>query len=127
ALREEGLKLYAEQPRTLVRVTHAAQKLEQAARTLRDDYDALWLASQALAFLAEHETRPAFRKEAATRGIVLARHGRELKPDRVECHYWYGINVGLLADADRAYGLDAVGEMESALHRATEIDERYDF
>jgi tetratricopeptide (TPR) repeat protein len=126
-LRADGLALYAEQPRNLVRVTRAAQNLEPAARTLRDDYDAQWQAAQALAFLAENESRPEFRKQAAKRGIVLARHGRELKPDRVECHYWYAINVGLLADVDRAYGLDAVGEMEAALKRAIEIDERYDF
>jgi hypothetical protein len=126
-LRADGLALYAEQPRTLVRVTHAAQDLEAAARTLRDDYDAQWQAAQALAFLAEQEPRPEFRKEAAKRGIVLSRHGRELKPDRVECHYWYAINVGLLADVDRAYGLDAVGEMDTALKRAGEIDERYDY
>jgi tetratricopeptide (TPR) repeat protein len=126
-MRDEGTKLYAQQPRTLVRVTLAAQELEQAARMLRDDYDAQWQASQALAFLAENETRPAFRTEAAKRGIVLARHGRELQPDRVECQYWYAINVGLLADVDRSYGLSAVSEMESALNRAIEIDEGYDY
>jgi len=126
-LRTEGLALYAQQPRTLVRVTNAAQQLEQAARTLRDDYDAQWQAAQALAFLAENETRPGFRTEAAKRGIVLARHGRELQPNRVECHYWYAINVGLLADVDRSYGLSAVGEMETALNRAIEIDAGYDY
>jgi tetratricopeptide (TPR) repeat protein len=126
-LHDEGLALYAEQPRTLVRVTHAARLLEQAARALRDDYDAQWQAAQALAFLAENETRPAFRREAAKCGVVLARRARELQFDRVEGHYWYAINVGLLADADRSYGLEAVGEMESALKRAMEVDERYDF
>jgi hypothetical protein len=126
-LRADGLKLYAEQPRTLARVTCAAQELEQSARALRDDYDAQWQAAQALAFLAENESQPESRKDAAKRGIVLSRHGRELKPDRVECVYWYAINVGLLADVDRAYGLDAVGEMEAALKRAGEIDERYDY
>jgi tetratricopeptide (TPR) repeat protein len=126
-LRDEGLAHYAEQPRTLVRVTNAARLLEQAARSLRDDHDAQWQAAQALAFLAENETRVEFRREAAERGVVLARHARDLRPDRVEGHYWYAISVGLLADADRTYGLDAVGEMEVALKRAIEIDERYDF
>jgi tetratricopeptide (TPR) repeat protein len=126
-LRVEGMKLYDQQPHTLARVADAAQKLEQAARTLRDDYDAQWQAAQALAFLAENESRPESRKDAAKRGIVLARHGRELQPDRVECQYWYAINVGLLADIDRAYGLDAVSEMETSLKRAIEIDERYDY
>src|SRR5258706_3570188 len=125
-LRVDGMKLYDEQPRNLVRVTHAAQQLEDAARMLRDDYDAQWRAAQALAFLAENETRPESRKQAAKRGIVLSRHGRELQPDRVEAHYWYAITVGLLADVDRSYGLNAVGEMETALKRAGAIDERYD-
>jgi len=124
---EEGRALFAEQPRTLERVARAAQLLEQSARTLRDDYDPQWQAAQAWAFLAENGLRPVFRKDAAKRGIVLARQARELKPDRVEGHYWYAINVGLLADVDRAYGLDAVGEMEAALKRAIALDERYDF
>ena len=125
-LRTEGLVLYAEQPRTLVRVTRAARDLEQAAGTLRDNYDAQWQAAEALAFLAENQTSPESRRDAAKLGIVLARHGRELNPSRVECHYWYAINVGWLADVDRSYGLDAVGEMDTELKRAIEIDERYD-
>ncbi len=125
-LRAEGLKLYDQQPRAIGRVARAARQLEDAARTLRDDYDAQWQAARALAFCAEHQKQPELRKDAAQRGLVLARHGRELNPDRVECHYWYAINVGLLADVDRTYGLDAVGEMEAALKRASEIDERYD-
>ena len=124
---EEGRELFAEQPRTLERVTRAAQLLEQAARTLRDDYDSQWQAARALAFLAENGSQPAFRKDAAKRGIAMARHARELKPDRVEGYYWYALNVGLLADVDRTYGLDAVSEMQAALKRAIELDERYDF
>jgi tetratricopeptide (TPR) repeat protein len=124
---EEGRALFAEQPRTLKRVMRAAQLLEQSARTLRDDYDPQWQAAEAWAFLAENGLHPVFRKDAAKRGIVLARHARELKPDRVEGHYWYALNVGLLADVDRAYGLDAVSEMQTALKRAIELDERYDF
>lgn len=124
---EEGRVLFAMQPRSLERVAHAAQLLEDSARTLRDDYDPQWQAAQALAFLAENDSDPAIRKESAQRGIVMARRARELKPDRVEGHYWYAINVGLLADVDRAYGLDAVAEMEKALKRVIELDERYDF
>ena len=126
-LRAEGVALYLEQPRTLVSVTLAARKLEQAARTLSDNYDVQWQTAQALAFLAENETRPSFRLEAARHGIIFARHGRELDPNRVECHYWYAINVGWFADVDRSYGLKAVGEMESALRRAIQLDERYDY
>jgi tetratricopeptide (TPR) repeat protein len=126
-VRKEGLALWAQQPRDLARVMEAAHRLEQAARTLRDDYDAQWEAAQAHAFVAENDTRADVRREAAKTGIVLSRHARELKPDGVAGHYWYAINVGLLADVDRAYGLDAVGEMETALRRAIELDEHYDF
>ena len=125
--RGDGLQLFAEQPRTLIRVTEAAQHLEQAARTLRDDFDAQWQAAQALTFLAENDARLNFKLEAAKRAVTLARRARELQADRVEGHYWYAIAVGLLADADRSYGLSAVSEMEPALKRAIELDERYDF
>ena len=84
---EKGRALFAEQPRTLEQVTRVAQLLEQAARTLRDDYDPQWQAAQALAFLAENGSQPAFRKDAAKRGIALARHAREMEPFRVEGHY----------------------------------------
>jgi tetratricopeptide (TPR) repeat protein len=124
---EQGLALYKQQPRALAPVTNAARLLEQAARTLRDDYDAQWQGAEALEFLAENDARPAFRREAAQHGIVLARRARELKPDGVEGYYWYALNVGWLADVDRSYGLDAVSEMATALKRAIEIDERYDF
>jgi tetratricopeptide (TPR) repeat protein len=125
--RTQGLALWAEQPRDLTRVTDAAHRLEQAARTLRSDYDAQCEAAQALAFVAENGTNAIMRRDAARNGIVLARRAQQLKPTGVEGHYWYAINVGLLADADRSYGLTAVGEMEAALRRAIELDERYDF
>ena len=125
--REEGLALWTEQPRDLARVTEAAHRLEQAARTLRDDYEMQCEAAQALAFVAENGASTNARRDAAKSGVVLSRRARELKPDGVAGHYWYAINVGLLADADRLYGLKAVGEMEPALRRAIELDERYDF
>jgi hypothetical protein len=116
--RREGLALWARQPRDLARVTKAAQRLDQAARTLRNDYDVQCEAARALAFVAENGTNATVRRDAAKSGIVLARRAQELKPDAVEGHYWYAINVGLLADADRSYGLAAVGEMDAALNRA---------
>lgn len=125
-LRVEGLALYNQQPRELSPMENGARWLEQAAHTLHDDYDAQWQVAQALAFLAENETRPELRRESAQHGVVFARRARELKPDGVEGQYWYALNVGLLADVDRTYGLDAVGEMETALKRAIELDERYD-
>src|SRR5262249_48859650 len=123
----EGNALYAQQPRSLESVNKSADDLEQAARTLRDNYDAQWQAAQALTFLAENETRSDTRLQAARRGVVLARHARELKEDGVEGQYWYALTVGLLANEDRTYGLNAVKEMEAALKRAIELDERYDF
>jgi tetratricopeptide (TPR) repeat protein len=126
-LHEEGMALYDQQPRGLAPVTNAASLLEQAAHILQDDYAAQWQAAQALEFLAENETRPGLQRESAQHGIVLARRARELKPDGVEGYYWYALNVGWLADVDRTYGLDAVGEMQTALKRVIELDERYDF
>jgi tetratricopeptide (TPR) repeat protein len=65
--------------------------------------------------------------DAAKGGIIFGRRARELQPDRPEGHYWYAINTGLLADADRSFGLSAVAQMEPALKRVVELDERYDY
>ncbi len=92
-----------------------------------DDFDSLIRAAQSAASVAENDSQPDKRREAAKRGIIAARKARELKMDRVEGHYWYAINTGFLADVDRSYGLNAVAEMEPALKRAGEIDERYDY
>lgn len=126
-MREEGLALYNQQPRALRPVTNAARLLEQVAHTLPDDYDAQWQAAEALAFLAENGTGTVLRRASAKNGIVLARRARVLKPDGVEGLYWFALNVGLLADVDRAYGLDAVTEMAATLKQAIEVDERYDY
>ncbi|MBM3861737.1 MAG: tetratricopeptide repeat protein [Verrucomicrobia bacterium] len=91
------------------------------------DFGSLIQAAQAAASVAEQDSQPDKRREAAKRGIIAARDARAMQPDRVEGHYWYAINVGLLADVDRSYGLAAVAEMEPALKRAGEIDERYDY
>jgi tetratricopeptide (TPR) repeat protein len=96
------------------------------AAAVTNDFDAEIRAAQAAAVIAENDSQPDKRREAAKRGIIAARHARELKPDRVEGHYWYAVNIGFLADVDRSYGLDAVAEMEPSLKRAGEIDERYD-
>jgi len=125
--RQEGLALWAQQPRDLARVTEAAHRLEQAARALRDDYAMQCEAAEALAFVSENAMNTNVRRDAAKSAIVLTRHAIELKPRGVEGHYWYAINVGLLADADRLYGLKAVDEMKEALERTIEIDERYDY
>lgn len=122
----EAIQLGSEQPRSLNQMIKVAGMLDPVARCLTNDYDAQWQAAQAQAFVAEYSTNNIDRVNAAKLGITLARHGQELLPNRVECHYWYAINVGLLADADRSYGLKAVGEMETALKQVNQIDERYD-
>jgi tetratricopeptide (TPR) repeat protein len=125
-MREEAESIFKQPPRSLVSVRRAANLFEQAARTLQDDYVAQWQAAEALEFLAANEAGSALRRQTARHGIVFARRARELKPDGVEGHYWFALNVGRLADADRTYGLNAVGEMQAALNRAIELDERYD-
>ena len=123
----DGQALLASQPRTLARARQAAQLLADAALVLRTDYSAQWTAAEAWAFVSDNETNRTERIVAAKQGIALARAALELEPARVEGHYWYAITVGLLADADRSFGLKAVGEMEPALRQAIALDERYDY
>ncbi len=124
---KEGDDLYNRQPRTVENIRRAADRMDRAARALPGRYDAQWQAARALAFLAEYEKEPVKRRDAAEEGVVRGRKARELDAGKVEGHYWYAINVGLLADVDRSLGLNAVVEMESVLKRAIEIDEKHDY
>jgi tetratricopeptide (TPR) repeat protein len=92
-----------------------------------DTYEAQWQSALSLAAVAEKTTNAVERAALARRAIVLARRARELNPAGVEGHYYYAVNVGWLADANRSYGLDAVGEMAAALKRAGELDEKFDY
>jgi len=126
-LRDEGVKLFAQQPHSLECATTAASKLDAAAQVLTNDFSSQANAAQVWAFVAENGATTESRRDAAKRGIVAARRARELAAERVEGHYWYAVNVGFLADVDRSYGLSAVSEMEPSLKRAGEIDARYDY
>ncbi len=126
ALGEQAWEAYLEQPRTVARVEAAAQRLDRCARALPQDYQLQVRAATALAFVAANDSRPRLREQTAKRGVVLSRYAMELDPGRGAAYYWYALNVGLVADLDRAYGLDAVSEMETALRRAIELDAAYD-
>ena len=78
-LRVDGMALYAQQPRGLVSVGKAAERLEQAARTLRDNYDAQWQAAQALAFLAENETQLGTATAGSSSGSRIGTTGAHLE------------------------------------------------
>lgn len=125
-LQEQCWQVYQQRPRELERVAQVAEPLDLAARRLAEDPAVQVRAAQVWAYLAEKQATPELRAGAAKRGIAVARQARELVPDEVAGHYWYAINVGLLADVDRSYGLSAVGEMAEALKRAIALDEQYD-
>ena len=91
----------------------------RAPNLVADTYDAQWRA-------AARATESPANMATVKQGVVLARRARELNPLGVEGHYYYALTVGLLADLDRGYGLNAVAEMETALRRALELDERFD-
>jgi tetratricopeptide (TPR) repeat protein len=91
----------------------------RAPNQIADTYEAQWRA-------AAQATESPGKVAEIKQGIVLARRARELNPNGVEGFYYYALNVGLLADLDRTYGLNAVTEMETALKRAVELDERFD-
>ena len=103
------------------------RSVRMPTESVADTYEAQCAAAATWAATAEHATNAIQRAAAARRGIVLARRARELNPDGVAGHYYYAINVGWLAEADRSYGLNAVAEMEAALKRAIELDEKYDY
>jgi tetratricopeptide (TPR) repeat protein len=91
-----------------------------------DRYEVQWRLSRALFFLGQETAAPHSSRQLYAAGIGAGERAVELNKDRVEGHFWVGVNLALFAEANR--GLRSVRALKWArleLKRAIEIDERY--
>lgn len=114
---KEADDLYAAQPRNEKRVRQSAAKFDEAVRISSVDQDMLWKGARANCWLAQYVTDKAERAAFAKTGISYAQTLLKLKTDSTEGLFYLAILSGLLADADRSYGLSAVNLMDESLRK----------
>jgi hypothetical protein len=118
---EQAEKLYAS--RADIRAVHDCVAL--LGPSSATSYDAAWRLGRALFFLGqEAEKRDAggFHK----RGVTVSKRGVQLGPTRVECHFWLGVNLALLASNESWHrALPNALAARRSLMKAIEIDSSY--
>jgi hypothetical protein len=101
---------------------------EHALTVIARDYDALWRAARACAWLAEEFTDKKLREQFAYHGTEYAKAATALQPKRVEGQYYLGINVGLSATTKlNPFSARAlVTQVRDAAVAAVKLDEHFD-
>jgi hypothetical protein len=107
---EQARAAFAADPRSVAHVERSAALFAEAFAIRSDDYDALWQAARAAAWLGEYGEHE--RERHVRDGITYANTALQLRPDGVEATFYHGVLAGMLADISRSYGLDAVRQIE---------------
>lgn len=99
---------------------------EHALTVIARDYDALWRAARACAWLAEEFTEKRTREQFAYHGVQYAKAAAALEPRRVEGHYYLGINTGLSATTKTISAYPMVPRVRDEAKAAARADENFD-
>jgi hypothetical protein len=91
-----------------------------------DDYEALWRAARAHFFLGQ-ESRAGYEARAAyLSGIAAGRRAVRVFENRVEGHFWLGVNLALLAQLEKPFSaFQHALSARRELKRAVRIDSSY--
>jgi hypothetical protein len=90
------------------------------------EYEAAWRLGRALFFLGQEAQSEDERRRSHARGATFSKRAARLQPERVEGHFWLGVNLALLAQVENP--LNALRHALSArrsLTRAIRLDAAY--
>jgi hypothetical protein len=97
-----------------------------AVTVIGRDYDALWRAARACAWVAEEVTDKKTRDQFAYHGVQYAKAATALEPRRVEGHYYLGINTGLSATTKTISAYTMVPQIRDEAKAAQKADAGFD-
>jgi tetratricopeptide (TPR) repeat protein len=100
-----------------------------------NDYEANWKCARAHreyadhALEGEHEGWKDICKEYGKKGMGYAEKAKELEPEKIEGHYYYGLSAGTYSDGIsilKALKEGLKGSTQDAFYKAYDIDKMYD-
>ena len=91
-----------------------------------DRYEVQWRLARALFFLGQQAGSQDSSRQLYAAGIAAGERAVALNDDRVEGHFWVGVNLALFAETNGVIrGVRALRSARLELKRAIRIDERY--
>jgi hypothetical protein len=105
-------------------------KVEESIELLRAAglarFEIAWRLSRALFFFAQEMQAPSEARKLHAEGVKAGRLAAQARSDRVEGHFWLGVNLALLAQLDSApKALVPALQASSSLQRAIDINSAY--
>ena len=90
------------------------------------NYEASWRLGRSFFFLGQEAKNQAEARVHHSKGIQAADHAVKLQPDRVEGHFWLGVNLALMAQLkNKMSALFFVWRAKRSLRRALRLDPSY--
>lgn len=126
SLIEQSDQLYAERA-DLAKAKAALAKLEEALTAKEDAYAAYWRLARVEYWIGDHAADSDTKKGTFQQGINHAKKAIELGPDKVEGHFWLGVNYGVYGEAKGVLkSLSLVKPIKEEMRRVLAIDPAYD-
>jgi tetratricopeptide (TPR) repeat protein len=90
------------------------------------EYEALWRLGRALFFLGQEAQGKELTRHYHARAVPVCQRAARLRPERVEGHFWLGVNLALMAEVEKPLNAlrHALGAKRS-LVRAAQLDSAY--
>ncbi len=121
-IRQQADALYALRPE-IENVRASINLLQEAAGV---DYEAAWRLGRAHFFLGQEAENGKDARTHYARGVEASTRAAELEEQRVEGHFWLGVNLALVARKENPlHALAHVLRAKKALERAAQIDAAY--
>lgn len=122
-LLKEGNHLYTQRDEE-GKALAAVKAYEEALALDHLNFEASWKTARLCSWLAEQGGNP--QEPWAEKGLSMARKAIQLRPDRVEGHYYCAVNLGLLARKHILTAEKKVDEMIRELEVVTSLEESFD-
>jgi tetratricopeptide (TPR) repeat protein len=111
--------------RTLSENVWASVRILEAP-TCDGEYEAAWRLGRALFFLGQEAQVEEDARQHHARGALISQRAARLQPERVEGHFWLGVNLALLARGENPFkALRHALRARRALQRAVQLDAAY--
>lgn len=128
---ERGDELFGKRNLTDQTPIYEAIKEFKALAAETDDeyekYEALWKISWCYYWLGQHAKGKDAKKKLHDAGMEYGKQAKSMKPEEVEGHYFYGINLGKWGKANGVIAsLFKLKELRATMNRAKELDPSFE-
>jgi tetratricopeptide (TPR) repeat protein len=126
SLTQQGDDLW-DQRGDLARAKEGLEKYRDALLKNEDAYGVYWRMARIEYWIGDHASSNDEKKSVFGMGVYYGKKAVALEPNKVEGHYWLGVNYGSYGEAKGVLkSLSLVSPIKEEMHRVLAIDKTFD-